>query len=168
MTSLGSLFSRKVPSNPITNIVSFFIWRASPVSVLCRAVTDCPLIAAHEAAQWYLYIYIVLCIQLIVTGANSASKSSIRRFVITEKAPARAFSWLKAATTAFTFKTQAVVEPMDRFAALIFVHSVTNAHHWHNVILEFLHVCTRGLLGFLLCSCYFVIHFYDVCDLIYE
>ena len=32
---------------------------------------------------------------------TSASKSSIRRFVITEKA----FSWLKAATTAFTFKT---------------------------------------------------------------
>ena len=36
---------------------------------------------------------------------NSASKSSIRRFVITEKAPTRAFSWLKAAATAFTFKT---------------------------------------------------------------
>ena len=35
----------------------------------------------------------------------SASKSSIRRFVITEKAPTRAFSWLKAATTAFTFQT---------------------------------------------------------------
>ena len=35
----------------------------------------------------------------------SASKSFIRRFVITEKAPSRAFSWLKAATTAFTFKT---------------------------------------------------------------
>ena len=35
----------------------------------------------------------------------SASKSSIRRFVITEKAPTRAFSWLKAASTAFTFKT---------------------------------------------------------------
>ena len=29
----------------------------------------------------------------------SASKMSIRRFVITEKAPTRAFSWLKAATT---------------------------------------------------------------------
>ena len=28
----------------------------------------------------------------------SASKSSIRRFVITEKAPTRAFSWMKAAT----------------------------------------------------------------------
>ena len=36
---------------------------------------------------------------------SSASKSSIRRFVITEEAPSRAFSWLKAATTAFTFKT---------------------------------------------------------------
>merc|ERR1719336_3454374 len=35
----------------------------------------------------------------------SASKSCIRRFVITEKAPTRAFSWLKAATTAFTLKT---------------------------------------------------------------
>ena len=40
-----------------------------------------------------------------VTGSSrqlldtSASKSSIRRFVI------RAFSWLKAATTTFTFKT---------------------------------------------------------------
>ena len=36
---------------------------------------------------------------------SSASKKSIRRFVITEKAPTGAFSWLKAATTAFTFKT---------------------------------------------------------------
>ena len=36
---------------------------------------------------------------------DSASKSSIQRFEITEKAPTRAFSWLKAATTAFTFKT---------------------------------------------------------------
>ena len=35
----------------------------------------------------------------------SASKSSIRKFAITEKATTRAFSWLKAATTAFTFKT---------------------------------------------------------------
>ena len=33
------------------------------------------------------------------TAATSASKRSIRRFVITEKAPTRAFSWLKAATT---------------------------------------------------------------------
>ena len=37
--------------------------------------------------------------------SSSAPKSYIRRFVITEKAPTRAFSWLKAGTTAFTFKT---------------------------------------------------------------
>ena len=36
--------------------------------------------------------------------SSSAPKSSIRRFVIKEKAPTRAFSWMKAATTAFTFK----------------------------------------------------------------
>ena len=36
---------------------------------------------------------------------SSAPKSSIRRFVITEKAPTGAFSWLKAPTSAFTFKT---------------------------------------------------------------
>ena len=40
----------------------------------------------------------------IVDIAVSASKKSIRRFVITEKAPTRAFSWLKAATTAFTLR----------------------------------------------------------------
>ena len=41
----------------------------------------------------------------IVRVITSAPKRSIRRFVITEKAPTRAFSWLKADTTAFTFKT---------------------------------------------------------------
>ena len=34
---------------------------------------------------------------------TSASKRSIRRFVITEKAPTRAISWLKVPNTAFTF-----------------------------------------------------------------
>ena len=38
-------------------------------------------------------------------AGSSASKSCIRKFVITEKAPTRAFSWLKAAITTFTFKT---------------------------------------------------------------
>ena len=37
--------------------------------------------------------------------AGSAVKRSIG-FTITEKAPTRAFSWLKAPTSAFTFKTQ--------------------------------------------------------------
>ena len=36
---------------------------------------------------------------------QSLKRRSTRRFVITEKAPTRAFSWLTAATTAFTFKT---------------------------------------------------------------
>ena len=38
-------------------------------------------------------------------GTSTNWKRSIQRVVITEKAPTRAFSWLKAATTAFTFKT---------------------------------------------------------------
>ena len=40
-----------------------------------------------------------------LTSCSSASKSSIRRFVITEKAPTRAFSWLKTANSSVTFKT---------------------------------------------------------------
>ena len=47
--------------------------------------------------------------ELLMTGAGAGGqlkgKCCIRRFVITEKAPTRAFSWVKAATTAFTFKT---------------------------------------------------------------
>ena len=35
----------------------------------------------------------------------SLKRRSTQRFVITEKAPTRAFSWLKAPTNAFTFKT---------------------------------------------------------------
>ena len=61
-------------------------------------------------------LLVLSCFLLLKTNINkkkyddiptSASKSSIRRFVIviTEKAPTRAFSRLKAATTAFTFKT---------------------------------------------------------------
>ena len=39
------------------------------------------------------------------TIAIEIQTKAIRRFVITEKAPTRAFSWLTAATTASTFKT---------------------------------------------------------------
>ena len=42
---------------------------------------------------------------LQVWVVTTASKSSIRRFIIMEKAPTMAISWLKVATTAFTFKT---------------------------------------------------------------
>ena len=37
--------------------------------------------------------------------ATARPRHGRRRFEITEKDPTRAFSWLKAATTAFTFKT---------------------------------------------------------------
>ena len=57
--------------------------------LLCRHQDPAPI--CHQAATR--------------TTASSAWKSSIRRFVITEKAATRALSWLKAATTAFTFKT---------------------------------------------------------------
>ena len=43
-------------------------------------------------------IHCTVCLVVLQTKA-------IRRFVITEKAPPRAFSWLKGATTTFTFKT---------------------------------------------------------------
>ena len=43
--------------------------------------------------------------QWVVGSPLVLQTKAIRRFVITEKAPTRAFSWLKAATTAFTFKT---------------------------------------------------------------
>ena len=67
----------------------------------------------YEQARWQILneemdcteeeMMLFAALQLQVT--TSASKRSIRRFVITEKAPTRAFSWLKAAITAFTFKT---------------------------------------------------------------
>merc|ERR1712242_670199 len=41
----------------------------------------------------------------IITSAANRSIGSTTGCTITEKAPTRAFSWLKAATTAFTFKT---------------------------------------------------------------
>ena len=41
---------------------------------------------------------------LAVSSCQSLKRRSIRRFVITEKAPTRAFSWLKVPTSAFTFK----------------------------------------------------------------
>ena len=59
----------------------------------------------HSAIFCQYYAFIGYCWSVILFLASSASKRSIRRFVITEKAPpTRAFSWLKAATTAFTLR----------------------------------------------------------------
>ena len=41
----------------------------------------------------------------VLSSAVKRSIGSTTGCTITEKAPTRAFSWLKAATTAFTFKT---------------------------------------------------------------
>ena len=78
-------------------------------------------------------------------SAANRSIGSTTSCTITEKAPTRAFSWLKAATTAFTFKTllrhyakraltprslprrgllcDCATSPMDRFAALVRSHT---------------------------------------------
>ena len=53
----------------------------------------------HQTIQ--LSIQLSCSLQVRIT----ASKRSIRRFKITEKAPTRALSWLRAPTSAFTFKT---------------------------------------------------------------
>ena len=65
----------------------------------------------HSETRQILMTQINIVHHIYIFGRGhvaSASKSSIRRFVITEKAPTRAFSWLKAATTAFTFKTDTI------------------------------------------------------------
>ena len=66
--------------------------------------------------QWDRYLevecFVKVWLNVLVEDISlpaSASKNSIRRFVIAEKAPTRAFSWLKAdiQLSAFTFKKQA-------------------------------------------------------------
>ena len=53
--------------------------------------------------------------QLVTPGTvdtvDTAQHTRVWSFRITEKAPTRAFSWLKAATTAFTFKTLCLLIP---------------------------------------------------------
>ena len=73
-------------------------WRGERVAVKVFFTT--------EEASWFRETEIYQTVRITAALTISASKSSIRRFVFTEKAPTRAFSWLKAATTAFTFKTR--------------------------------------------------------------
>ena len=51
--------------------------------------------------RFYDFLYRV-CLMAV---ASRARNEPSRGFTITEKAPTRAFSWLKAATTAFKFET---------------------------------------------------------------
>ena len=63
-----------------------FLWL-----VLWIELTELQFFLSHSSA----HSHNTSALTQIIT--NSASKTSIRRFVITEKAPTRAFSWLKAA-----------------------------------------------------------------------
>ena len=74
------------------------------VLLLQVAHSQDPCNVFHEASCPLVQTNLVRCRVQSTGSCNSASKSPIRKFVITVKAPTRAFSWLKAATTAFTFK----------------------------------------------------------------
>ena len=68
-----------------------------PVMLPAGAVTP-----SSRASTWTRGIqWLLHCLHHLLELETKA----IRWFVITEKAPTRAFSWLKAATTAFKFKT---------------------------------------------------------------
>ena len=80
---------------------------ASPLMIVLM-VNNLSSFSSWKSPSEMHFCFCVECVKVRLlqeSVASSASKSSIRRFVITEKAPTRAFSWLKAATTAFTFKT---------------------------------------------------------------
>ena len=77
-----------------------FLWQLDPGSPASTRLGEAAL-CAQVVTGWgpvtsECHIYHLAAVWIL----TSASKRSIRRFVITEKA----FSWLKAATTAFTFK----------------------------------------------------------------
>ena len=82
------------PITPVTSVYSYSVVLARMTRSYCRGRSlSCPPSSTLAPAPHTFLVF------------SSASKSSIRRFVITEKAPTRAFSWLKAPTSAFTFKT---------------------------------------------------------------
>ena len=93
----------------VAAVVLVFLLRANIEHDINKVNVEAELrTAVAEEARMELWdsLQARLVLQLVVCStATSASKSSIQRFEITEKAPTRAFSWLKAATTAFTFKT---------------------------------------------------------------
>ena len=63
-----------------------------------------PLLVA-AAEMWSNLSWGHHTLSLETRASNEGSQRFLEDFTITEKAPTRAFSWLKAATTAFTFKT---------------------------------------------------------------
>ena len=83
------------------SLLHSLLWsKLAPKYFWVTLLIDCiPFLTADQVLFSSAQTYELLeCLQ------DSASKSSIRRFVITEKAPFRAFSWLRTATCTFNFK----------------------------------------------------------------
>ena len=102
MMRAGELLSQLMSCHGICSPYSVNAGWETQTDWLWLMTSDSCCTLRHMLAHTWLLLCITCCVQGL---GCSASKSSIRRFVITEKAPTRAFSWLKAATTAFTFKT---------------------------------------------------------------
>ena len=89
----------------------------------CRFVPNVPYAFISSALTFWFPVIIMLTVYYLVfkeamkqkqnmermtairTSAVSCSIGSTTVFTITEKAPTRAFSWLKVPTSGFTFKT---------------------------------------------------------------
>ena len=93
----------------------------------------------------------------MVQGPVEIQMKAIRRFVSTEKAPTRAFSWLKAATTAFTFKTL-----LRHFAKRAFTPRSLNM----NPLIGAFSVITNLRMDFYEALFYSVVRGYNCCSLL--
>ena len=82
-------------------------------STKCISIVESGATLYNDGSRWWydedvhinLFQVSVPAPSIHSCGLKKLHPNCIRRFVMTEKAPTRAFSWLKAATTAFTFKT---------------------------------------------------------------
>ena len=90
----------------------------------------------HESRHFVIPAVIeISLLGVLWSGGNEASKSSIRRFVITEKAP----TWLKAATTNSVLNVKAVVAAFNQEKAFSMITNLrmelfealfSTGHHW--------------------------------------
>ena len=87
---LAALLLLGGPSQPVAELFQYHCWGGADI---------------FNTSANYISFQILYTTDIYICIGYSASKISIRRFIIKEKAPTRAFCWLKAATTAFTFKT---------------------------------------------------------------